>query len=538
MHDRPYHIKAVLFYWEGTVVRPDQQSRETLKAAISCPEQKTLLEFISSLPDGPDKNDTLAKLGAQEKMVALSPTPHPAAMEVFDDLLAKDLPIGIVSYLELNTIRRNIQELETIGESDFDFIFSRDDIAQQRPPAGLIGLATERLKVAIENMVVISANASEIENARNQGALTIFINERIQSDPQIVNADFVIGNITDMIDIVRMGISLPAGKLPNYFLHEFLNQFIFEDPSVLINPGVGEDIAAVDIESEHVLVLKSDPITFATDSIGQYAVLINANDIATSGAIPRWFLTTLFFPSGATPSQIKSVFEELKHYCRRWGITLCGGHTEITEAVVRPIVAGMMAGTVARNNLIDKRQMQKGDRVLLTKAVAIEGTAIIAREFGDRLEQMGISKRKIDHCRRYLDQISIVAEAKIAAENPGTSAMHDVTEGGLSAALAELSIAGGHQIKVNMNDIPVYPETQKICNLLGIDPLGLIGSGSLLICCRNADSQKLMQRIDAAGIEIACIGEVSDKGQEIQAYRNKKRVPWPSFEVDEITKLF
>ncbi|MGD9174591.1 MAG: AIR synthase related protein [Desulfobacterales bacterium] len=538
MNDRPYHIKAVLFCWEGTVVQQDQQSIETLKASIGCPMQKTLLEYMSSLPDEPGKIDTLAKLSAQEKIAALSPKPHPAAMEILDYLLAKDLRIGIISYLKLNTIRVSLQEFETIAENDFDFIFSRDDIAQHRPPAELIGLAAERLKVAAENMVVVSANASEIETARNQGALTIFLNERLQSEPRIVNADFVIGHIRDIINTVRMGISLTPGKLPNHFLGEFLDEFVSEDPSLLINPGVGEDIAAVDIGSEEVLVLKSDPITFATDSIGQYAVLINANDIATSGAIPRWFLTTLFFPCGTTPSQIKNVFAELNEYCRHWGITLCGGHTEITEAVVKPIVAGMMAGTVSRNDLIDKRQMEKGDRVLLTKGVAIEGTAIIAREFGDCLEQMGISRDKIDHCRQFLDQISIITEAKIAAENPATSAMHDVTEGGLAAALAELSIAGGHKIKVNMNKIPVYPDTQKICDLLDIDPLGLIGSGSLLICCRDADSRELMQRIDAAGVKITCVGEVAGKGQEIHAYKDKKRVPWPSFEVDEITKLF
>jgi hydrogenase maturation factor/beta-phosphoglucomutase-like phosphatase (HAD superfamily) len=538
MVDRPYHIRAVLFYWEGTVVRHDQRSIETLKAAIGCPMHQTMLEFILSLPDVPNRNDTLTRLSAQEKIAALRPEPHPAAMEILEYLLAKDLRIGIISHSALNTIRRSLQAFNTIGEHDFDFIFSRDNIIQQQRPTDLMGLAAERLKAAIENIAVISANASEIENARDQGALTIFLNERTQSDAQSINADFVIGHIQDMIDTVRMGISLPTGKLPNRFLREFLDQFIFEDPSVLINPGVGEDIAAVDIESEDVLVLKSDPITFATDSIGQYAVLVNANDIATSGAIPRWFLTTLFFPCGTTPSEIKRVFEELKHYCRHWGITLCGGHTEITEAVVRPIVAGMMAGTVSRKDLIDKRRMEKGDRVLFTKRVAIEGTAIIAREFGDRLEQKGISKNKIDHCRQFLDHISIITEAKIAAENPGTSAMHDVTEGGLAAALAELSIAGGHKIKVDMNRIPVYPETQKICDLLKIDPLGLIGSGSLLICCRNADSRELMQQIDTAGVEITCIGEVSGKGQEIRAYRGKKKVHWPNFEVDEITKLF
>ena len=121
--------------------------------------------------------------------------------------------------------------------------------------------------------------------------------------------------------LVRLGIPLPPGKLPNDLLREFLNQFVFDDPSILVNPGVGEDTAAINVESEEVLVLKSDPITFATDSIGQYAVLINANDIATSGARPRWLLTTLLFPCGITPSGIQHVFDELKETCRRWDIT-------------------------------------------------------------------------------------------------------------------------------------------------------------------------------------------------------------------------
>jgi hydrogenase maturation factor len=79
----------------------------------------------------------------------------------------------------------------------------------------------------------------------------------------------------------RLDRPLPAGKLPNELLREVLPQLDFQDPSLLINPGIGEDTAAVDIASEEVLVLKSDPITFATDAIGQYAVLVNANDIAT-----------------------------------------------------------------------------------------------------------------------------------------------------------------------------------------------------------------------------------------------------------------
>jgi hydrogenase maturation factor len=266
--------------------------------------------------------------------------------------------------------------------------------------------------------------------------------------------------------------------------------------------------------------------------------LINANDIATSGARPRWFLTTLLFPQGVTPSEIRHVVYELRDFCQLWQITLCGGHTEITDAVTRPVVVGMMAGTVAKDDLIDKRNMSTGDRILLTKGVAVEGTAIIAREFADKLINLGMPTLEIEKCAAFLADLSIITEAQIAAAYEGTTAMHDVTEGGLATALEELGIAGGRKIKANMETIPVFRETSKVCRLLDIDPLGLIGSGSLLICCRGDDRQKLMQAIQDVGIKVACIGEVLEEGQGVEAYRDGNRVTWPKFEVDEITRLF
>jgi hydrogenase maturation factor len=336
----------------------------------------------------------------------------------------------------------------------------------------------------------------------------------------------------------QMHRPLPAGKLPNEMLGRILDQFDFEDPSVIVNPGIGEDIAAIDVQREEILVLKSDPITFATDSIGQYAVLVNANDIATSGATPRWLLTTMLFPCGITPAEIQSLVRELQDFCRQWHITLCGGHTEITDAVTRPVIVGMMAGTVRRADLIEKCNVRVGDRVLLTKAVAVEGTAIIAREFHRRLRRAGMDERDIATCRNFLERISIIPEARLAARNPGTSAMHDVTEGGLATALEELSIACGMRLHVYADRIPVYPETRRIGQILGIDPLGLIGSGSLLICCAAESSAALRETILAAGIEVAEIGEVRAGRSGIEAEDTDGAAAWPHFEVDEITRLF
>jgi hydrogenase expression/formation protein HypE len=472
------------------------------------------------------------------KAVLFRLEPTSALFTTSQYLISKDLRMGIISRSDMNTVRQNLSNCGFVNEDDMAVIISRPEIMKRKADADLIHRAAQKMNVAVDNVLFISPHTSEVRAVQRVGAITAWMRTGQGAGSKPSTGDFEIENIAEIKDIVRMGVPLPAGKLPNRLLRDFLNQFIFDDPSVLINPGVGEDITAVDIESREVLVLKTDPITFATDSIGQYAVLVNANDIATSGAVPRWFLTTLFFPSGTTPSQIQYVFEELKCFCRQWDITLCGGHTEITDAVKRPIVAGMMTGTVARHDLIDKRRMKKGDRVLLTKGVAVEGTAIIAREFSSRLKRLGMAAAEMNRCRQFLDNISIITEAKIAAATAGTSAMHDITEGGLATALEELSIAGGWSIRIDTDNIPVYPETQKICDLLDINPLGLIGSGSLLICCRSKDCKKLMKDIGAAGVEITPIGEVMDRGQEIMAYKRKKQVPWPAFEVDEITKLF
>ncbi len=538
MKNRPIHIKAVLLRLEGTFIEQSQRAVEQLKTDIGCPSASTLIEFIQSLAQLPDRNRIQSSLEALEKKLAADFKVAPAFAETIQYLASKKIRLGIISHFGISLIRQVFNDSPSIDIANVDMIFSRDEILQQKPDANLILCAANNLKVAVENVLVISANDTEIMAAQSAGAITLRLATRDKPDPMALSADFIIENIQEIKDIVRLGSPLPAGKLPNRLLRDFLNQFIFDDPTVLINPGVGEDIAAVDVESNEVLVLKSDPITFATDSIGQYAVLVNANDIATSGAIPQWFLTTLFFPSGTTASQIRFVFDELKSFCRRWSITLCGGHTEITDAVTRPIIAGMMAGTVSKQALIDKRNMAKGDRVFLTKGVAVEGTAIIAREFAERLKKIGLAQKEIDQCRRFLDKISVITEAKIAAATKGTSAMHDVTEGGLATALEELSFAGNHKIKIFADKIHVFPETQKICDLFNIDPLGLIGSGSLLICCRKRDCDQLVESIRAAGIEIVCIGEVMDSGQGVIALKGKTQVPWPTFQVDEITKLF
>ncbi len=498
MQKETMHIKAVVFQMEGMLIEPPVSDASTIKSQTS-------------------EHDTAAVIGY---------------------LRSKNICLAMFSHDCFETVKKGLENMPGIHFPDFDVIISREQLPGDSLEINVVALVAKKLKLPVAHVLAVTADPIILQQARNAGAITVFFDPVPHGDKARNEFDFCISNLAELKPIARQGIPLPPGKLPNDLLREYLNQFVFDDPSILINPGVGEDTAAIDVTTEEVLVLKSDPITFATDSIGQYAVLINANDIATSGAIPRWLLTTLLFPCGVTPYEIRKVIDELKQFSRQWDITLCGGHTEITDAVTRPVVTGMMAGTVARRDLIDKRNMAPGDRILMTKGVAVEGTAIIAREFGVRLKNLGMTDSEIESSRQFLANISVITEARLAADSGMVSAMHDVTEGGLANAVEELSIAGEYQIKIDVETIPIFTETRRVCSLLDIDPLGLIGSGSLLICCRNSGCESLMASIRDAGIDVTCIGEVLERGQGIIALKEGRPALWPQFEADEIARLF
>lgn len=534
----PFVVKAVLFDFDGTLTRPGALDFVAFKVAIGCPPDTPVLEFLETLPTGGQREAAADALERFEVAAAARSVPNSEAEQIVHELHSRGLKVGIVTRNCARSVARALENFNGIGGADFDLIVSRDCPVRPKPSADGILLAARTLGVAPQEVMMVGDYVFDVEAGQRAGAVTVFLDNREHSAALRLQSDFTIGSLGELRPILGMGRVLPCGKLPNALLRAFFAQLPFEDPAMIVKPGVGEDTAAVDVAAEEVLVLKSDPITFATDAIGQYAVLVNANDIATSGAVPRWLLTTLLFPRGVTGAEIWQVMNELRATCQGWGITLCGGHTEITDAVTRPVVIGMLAGTVTRAGLVDKRNMAAGDHVLLTKGVAVEGTAIIAREFGRRLAALGVSADEIEVCRQFLDRISIITEARIAADAPGVSAMHDVTEGGLAAALKELGEAGGHRIRVDMDRIPIFPETRKLTGLLGLDPLGLIGSGSLLITCAAAAVDTLAAAIRSAGVAVAVIGEVLTPGKGIEALRGGRTVRWPCFEVDEITRLF
>jgi hydrogenase expression/formation protein HypE len=349
-------------------------------------------------------------------------------------------------------------------------------------------------------------------------------------------------------DLIMLGRPLPAGKVPADLLEDFLEDLPQDDASVLVPPRVGEDVTVIDAAPGTLIALGADPVTFSAESPGAWALVVNANDIAVCGADPRWFLATVLLPLGSTPAQVVSLLRGLAEACTAHGITLCGGHTEVTDAVTRPVVAGTMLGTFGARGLVDKRTMAPGDAIVLTKRIAVEGTALLAAELAHELGEAGMSAEELARCTALRELLSILPEAGIAAATPGVHAMHDVTEGGLASAVAELAVAAGISAGVDIDAIPFYEETARVCDILHADPLGLIGSGSLLICCAAAEVAALLESLHGAGIEAVRVGTLLEPGRDVLAWhgasdsrtaaaRGAAAAEWPRFAVDEVARV-
>ena len=330
--------------------------------------------------------------------------------------------------------------------------------------------------------------------------------------------------------------ALPLGKLPLPLLQKFLRDLPVSDPQVIVGPGIGLDAAVLKFGKE-TLIFKTDPITFATEDIAWYLVTINANDIACMGGIPRYLLVTCLLPQGiTTPETASAIFSGLIRACTSHGITLVGGHTEITYGIDRPIAIGFMVGTLSDYGLVQSSGAKPGDAILLSKSIPIEATSLLAREVPERL---ALDKDTISRAQRliYEPGISVVRDARIALESGGVTAMHDPTEGGLSTGLLELASASGCGIEVHMERIPILDLASEILPIFSIDPMGALASGSLLVCCSPESAPQILKAWEQASIGGAIIGRITS-GSDLILYREGKPHPLPLFTTDEITKVF
>jgi len=326
---------------------------------------------------------------------------------------------------------------------------------------------------------------------------------------------------------------LPLGKLPIDLLQRLL-AYTSTGPELIVSAAAGEDAAVA--AGAPVIVLTADPITFTEERIGAYVVAVNANDIVAMGGRPVYLTTTMLAPPGTTDERLEAVFADIAEACRTAGMLWAGGHTEVTPAVNRIVVAGQAVGFLARAPLATSGA-RPGDLIAMSKWAALEGTTLIARERpGESEAVLGGDRHRAVLAWLERPGISIVAEGR-ALEGLELTSGHDPTEGGIAMGVHEIARRSGCGALLAGDRIPVREETRLLCARFGLDPLGLLGSGVFLFTAARAVAEEACRRLDRAGIPAALIGEMLGTGDPVLIERGGRRESLPFSVQDEIVKV-
>lgn len=306
------------------------------------------------------------------------------------------------------------------------------------------------------------------------------------------------------------------------------------DPRVLVGPRLGEDAAVIDV-GDRVIVVHSDPITGAVERIGWYAVHVACNDVAATGARPRWVLPVVLVPRGRI-DLVAEIASDMARAVAELGVTVVGGHTEATGWLDRPIVSVTAIGEAPRNGYVTSSGARPGDVIIATKAVALEGTSILARDYRERLVGR-VPEDVLERAAGFIREISVVRDAMLAVEAGGVTALHDPTEGGFLGGVYEIAAASGVGARVYEDKVPVRDETRLICRAMGVDPLKLISSGMLLIAASRDRAEYIVDKLRAAGIEATVVGEFNDTGVVELVRRDGKVEIVRELPMDELWRL-
>ncbi|MDD6658373.1 MAG: AIR synthase family protein [Lachnospiraceae bacterium] len=305
---------------------------------------------------------------------------------------------------------------------------------------------------------------------------------------------------------------MEIGKVPeNVLKRSILKQIKTKRPEVLVGADVGEDCAIIGLQPDEVMVLSTDPITGTTKEMGRWAVMISANDIASSGAEVVGVLVCALLPPRIREIKIRELMQEIEACCQELNIQVVGGHTEVTDAVNRPVLSITGIGKVKKDRMLPTKGAKPGQDIVITKWAALEGTAILAKEKEEELLQK-FPAFLIEEAKGYSQYLSIIKEAAIAGKS-NVSAMHDITEGGVFGALWEMAESAGVGLTIDLKKIPIKQATVEICNYFDVNPYEMMSSGSLMLAADNG--YDLVRVLEESGIHAAVIGKVTEGNDRV-----------------------
>lgn len=252
------------------------------------------------------------------------------------------------------------------------------------------------------------------------------------------------------------------------------------------------------------------PMTLDIKNSGYYAVIKAVNGLATQGVKPDHIEVSVLLPMDCEEKVLKDIVKDAIEGAKACQTVYAGGHTEVTSAVNRPVVTVSCVGYLENIQKSDTMcfsvngKATPGQSLVITKWVALEGTAMIAAEKYKELTER-YPAPFIDDAKCFKDYLYVGEEMEIALK-AGVSACHDLSNGGVFAGLWEMASRAGCGMKIDLKSIPLRQETVEICEFFTINPYELLSGGALLMATDNPE--RLVADLEENGIPAAIIGEL------------------------------
>ncbi len=327
--------------------------------------------------------------------------------------------------------------------------------------------------------------------------------------------------------------ALSCGKIPASILTTMISYMGAKQQGVLESPSIGRDcfvgifeegmtnaLQFYEISEETChFVVKADPITFPTPEPGKYAVIVNANDLATTGAVPYGMTLTMILPPGTKKRDLLSYQRQAHDMALQLNLMILGGHSEITESVVTPIISASMIGFVPPSKYIN-HPVEDGDVLFSLGYVGAEGTGIIAMELermtqDERIQMLDDLNPSHSSSRSILQRAHVIG-SKISITRAllqlnrrfMIKQAHDATEGGVFGATWELHQRLDIGLILNHHQLPLDESTRMLSKMLDFDPYRLISSGLALFITSREEATKIERLKEIDGLPIARVGAV------------------------------
>lgn len=314
---------------------------------------------------------------------------------------------------------------------------------------------------------------------------------------------------------------MEIGKLPeNVLKRSVLRQLKTTRDEVQSGAGVGKDCAIFSFPNTCMTAMQEAAVAVQTTEEGKYAASVaettmrrlihrTVNNLAAGGGEAVAVMIGLLLPTNVEEPEVKVLMQEAEDTCKELNIQIAGGQTTVLDTVQAPVAVVTGFGKPFSGTKL--AGCAPGQDVVISKWIGLEGTAVLASKFRDRLLSR-YPAYLVNEAAGFDRYLSVIPEAATAVKS-GVCAMHDLSEGGVFGALWELAENAGVGLTIDMKKLPLRQETVEVCELCDANPYEMLSTGAMLMTA--VDGQALADALEAEGIPAAIVGRTTDKKDRV-----------------------